>query len=179
VDLELEAEKVSCLGLRPGGRLVKLRTDSPEPEEEKESAAPAIALRDGWTLRIPGHTAVAIDPARGWERQGLETFAGVGTYRCGFDRPAGATDGDRWTLTLPVVNCVARAALNGSSLGSRSWPPYRFDVPRGLIRASNNDLELQIAGTAANHYYAGTRFQNGLQPSGLGAPPVLRKAAAR
>ncbi len=173
--LGLEPEEVACLELAANRRLIRHAVFAAAPEDEHDSA-PAIALREGWTLRVPGHAAVVIDPEQGWERQGLETFAGVGTYCCRFDRPAGGADGDRWTLTLPVVECAARAALNGYSLGSRGWRPYRFDVPPGLVRACDNELELEVAGAAANRYYAGTRFQHGLQPSGLGAPPVLRQA---
>jgi hypothetical protein len=177
VQLDLEAEEVTCLELPADGRFVKWMGLPVATEEETDSSAPAIALSEGWTLSVPGHTTIAIDPARGWERQGLETFAGVGTYRCRFDRPAVGADEDRWTLTLPVVHCTARAALNGTCLGSRGWRPYRFNVPPGLLRARDNELELEVAGAAANYYYAGTRFQHGLQPSGLGATPVLRSAA--
>jgi hypothetical protein len=173
VHLELGAEEVACFELGPDGGLVKRPGFAIASEE-----GPATALRDGWTLRVPGRAAVGIDPAQGWERQGLETFAGVGTYRCRFERPAGGDDTDRWTLTLPVVECTARAALNGSVLGSRGWPPYRFDVPAGLIRRHDNELKIEVASAAANRYYAGTRFQNGLQPSGLGAPPLLQRVPA-
>src|SRR6185437_9262896 len=113
--LELEPEEVACLELADG-RLVHHAVFGASPEDEHDSSAPAIALREGWTLHTPGQTTIAIDPAQGWERQGLETFAGVGTYRCRFDRPAGGADADRWTLTLPVVDCTARAAVNGLSL---------------------------------------------------------------
>ncbi len=177
VHLELEPEEVACLQLDADGRLVNRSGFAFLPDEEKDLSAPSRTLRNGWTLDLPGHAGVAIDPAQGWERQGFETFAGVGTYRCRFDRPVGGADEDGWTLTLPIVDCAARAVLNGSLLGSRGWRPYRFRVPPGLLRARENELELEVAGAAANYYYAGTRFQRGLQPGGLGAPPVLRRAS--
>ena len=45
-----------------------------------------------------------------------------------------------------------------------------------MLRERGNELALHVANSAANRYYAGTRFQRGLQPSGLGAAPVLEAA---
>jgi hypothetical protein len=168
---ELEPEEIACLELVG---TEAHRISLPASVAPGSAAGEAIELRDGWTLTVPGAEAVAIDPGRGWEQQGFESFAGTGTYRCRFDRPAG--DDDRWTLTLPVVECAARAELNGTSLGGRGWPPYRFEIAPGVLRGRGNELALHVANSAANHYYAGTRFQRGLQPSGLGAAPVLQGA---
>jgi hypothetical protein len=175
--LELEPEEIVCLELAGGVRRIPLPAAAPAPDRE-DSAALALGLGDGWTLTIPGVGAVAVDPGVGWERQGLESFAGTGTYRCRFDGPAGAAAGERWMLTLPVVECAARAELNGRALGARAWPPYRFEIAPDVLRAAGNELVIEVANAAANRYYAGTRFQRGLQPGGLGAPPVLRRAGS-
>lgn len=176
VHLELEPEEVVCVQLYPEARRLDL-PESVSAPQSGDAAVPLRTLRHGWTLTVPGADTAAIDPDRGWEQQGFETFAGVGTYRCRFERPSGGVDGDRWTLTLPVVNCAVRAVLNGATLGARGWRPYRFEVESGLLRGHDNELVLEVANSAANRYYARTRFQSGLQPSGLGAAPALRRAA--
>ncbi|HTU30706.1 MAG TPA: hypothetical protein VMF07_15075, partial [Solirubrobacteraceae bacterium] len=173
--LDLEPEGVACLEVVGSHvRRVPLPAAPPPPVADDV----AVKLRGGWTLTIPGTAPVDVDPGRGWEQQGFETFAGTGTYRCGFEIPPGA-GGDRWTLTLPVVECAAHAELNGTSLGGRGWPPYRFEIPAGVLREGENDLALHVANAAANRYYAGTRFQQGLQPSGLGGTPVLSRFSPR
>jgi hypothetical protein len=68
------------------------------------------------------------------------------------------------------------AEINGTSLGGRGWPPYRFEIAPGVLRERGNEIALHVANSAANRYYAGTRFQQSLQPSGLGAAPVLEVA---
>jgi hypothetical protein len=146
---------------------------SAPPAPGHEAPSVSLELGDGWTLTVPDTEPAAIDPRRGWEQQGLETFAGTGTYRCRFDRPEGAPDGARWILTLPVVECAVRAELNGIALGARAWSPYRFEIDSGLLGSGDNELALHVANSAANRYYAGTRFAHGLQPSGLGAAPIL------
>jgi hypothetical protein len=170
----LEPEAVACLELGAGVRPLALPATPPP----RTGGPPTLTLDEGWTLTLPGAAPVAVDPREGWERQGLETFAGTGTYRCRFRVPDGLAD-DRWILTLPVVHCVARAALNGVAIGARGWPPYRFEIPAGATHGGENELAIEVANAAANRYYAGTRFQQGLQPSGLGASPELSRVPAR
>jgi hypothetical protein len=167
---ELEPEEVACVEL-VGGE--ERRIALPPAVSPAATHGSAAQLSDGWTLTVHGAEPVAIDPGRGWEEQGFPTFAGTGTYRCRFDRPPTGDGDERWTLTLPEVECTAWAELNGAALGGRGWPPYRFEIPPGLLREGGNELVLQVANSAANRYYAGTRFQQGLQPSGLRAAPVL------
>jgi hypothetical protein len=170
---ELEAEEIACLELvgTEAQRIPLPASAPPVPAAEQ-----AIDLCDGWTLSVSDAGAVTIDPGRGWEEQGFETFAGTGTYRCRFDGPPGARDADRLTLTLPIVECAVSAEINGTSLGGRGWPPYRFEIAPGVLRERGNEIALHVANSAANRYYAGTRFQQSLQPSGLGAAPVLEVA---
>jgi hypothetical protein len=170
---DLEPEGIACLEV--AGNEVR-RILLPAAAPPAGAATVALELRDSWTLTVPGAEAVAVDPDRGWEQQGFETFAGTGTYRCRFDHPAVGGEDGRWTLALPVVECAASAELNGTALGGRGWPPYRFEIPPGVLRTGDNELVLRVANAAANRYYAGTRFQHGLQPSGLGAAPVLEVA---
>jgi hypothetical protein len=137
--------------------------------------APACELSDGWTLAIGDGPGVPILVDRGWELQGLETFAGVGVYRCTFDLP-GDPEAGPWTLELPAVHCAVEARLNDVPLGMRGWSPYRLVVPCEALRERGNELELAVASAAANRYYAGTPYQDGLQPSGLAGAPTLTRS---
>jgi len=169
--LDLEPEQIACLEM--AGSEVR-RIELPATAPAAGTREGGVELSDGWELQVPGEAAAPVDPRRGWEQQGFADFAGTGTYRCRFERPA--APGDRWILTLPVVECAAFAELNGVSLGGRGWPPYRFEIPLGVVRDGDNELTVHVASSAANRYYAGTRFQHGLQPSGLGAAPILELA---
>jgi hypothetical protein len=137
--------------------------------------APACELSDGWTLAIGDGPGVPILVDRGWELQGLETFAGVGVYRCTFDLP-GDPEAGPWTLELPAVHCAVEARLNDVPLGMRGWSPYRLVVPCEALRERENELEFAVASAAANRYYAGTPYQDGLQPSGLAGAPTLTRS---
>ncbi|MFC4948050.1 hypothetical protein [Pseudonocardia sp. GCM10023141] len=140
---------------------------------ERTVPGPTV-LTAGWSLTIDGTTRpVRVD--RGWEQQGWERFSGVGEYRTAFDLPAGDPGWPDWELELPIVHTTAEVELNGTVIGSLGWAPYVCAVPAGLLRGEGNDLRVRVASTAANHYYAGTALQgDGLDPSGLGAAPVLR-----
>lgn len=157
-----------------GARLELRGDDGVTAGDETPVAATAPQrLSSGWTLSAAGSDPVAIDPDRGWEQQGMASYAGAGTYRCTFDAPAAIGADEPWALTLPSVHCAVTATLNGVDLGARGWPPYRFELPAGLLRESGNELSLTVVNSAANRYYASTPYQAGLQPSGLGAAPVL------
>ena len=155
--VQLEPEGVACLRL-------------PVATEQRLSVwEPVSTLAGDWTLALGDGAPAAIDPSRGWERQGHPRFSGIGTYRCRCD--LAGDDGDAWALELPVVDCAATVTLDGVSLGQRGWPPYRFPVPAALRGRREAALEIAVASSAANRFYAGTRFTHGLQPSGLGAVP--------
>ena len=153
------------LTLSPGELACVRLTDGARP-------VPAgVTLNAGWTLRAAGAER-PIDVDKGWERQGLPAFSGIGEYRVTFD-----VDGQwpSWELVLPAACDSAVAELNGLVVGTWGWGPFRCTVDGSALRAGGNELVVKVASTAANHYYAGTRHQNGrLEPSGLVAAPVLR-----
>ncbi len=130
-------------------------------------------LADGWTVEIEG-SCVPVDPARGWEEQGFETFSGTGVYRLSV--PLDDVD-QAWELALPVVHGSAQVTVNGRTMRELPWAPGRVPIPSGTLRRGDNEIEIQVASSAANAYYRGTHQQgDGLAPSGLGAVPVLSPA---
>lgn len=166
---ELAPMELICLRLASGA----VRAEGP--------SAPARAVRrrltldQGWTLRTEdGTTVQPIDVDRGWEEQGLDDYSGAAIYELTADVEAGGGAVD-WELSLPAVHTGAEATVNGVSLGRRSWRPYDFPIPRGVLQAGANDIQIRVYSTAANRYYAGTPFQIGKDPCGLTDAPVLRE----
>ena len=76
-----------------------------------------------------------------------EPFCGTMRYRSEFsavgveERPA--------VIDLGKVCHSARVTLNGCELGCRFMPPYRFEVPRGVLRG-RNELCVEVTSTGAN-----------------------------
>jgi len=131
-------------------------------------------LADGWQLDAGGRL-LPVDPARGWETQGLSTWGSPATYRAAVELGPDDTGADAWELRLPVVHGSAGVEVNGTHLGDVPWSPGGVVVPAGVLRPGPNEIAVRVAPSAANAYYAGTGQQgDGLAPSGLGAAPVLR-----
>ena len=76
-------------------------------------------------------------------------------------------------LDLGAVGETAEVILNGTSLGTRIAPPYRFDVA-GLLREENT---LQVNVTTHLGYNRRDRFSSYLllEPMGLLGPVTLKK----
>ena len=76
-----------------------------------------------------------------------EPFCGTMRYRTEFSiADAGCCAA---VLDLGKVCHSARVTLNGCDLGCRFMSPYRFDVPRELLR-EKNELCVDVTGTGAN-----------------------------
>ena len=81
---------------------------------------------------------------------------------------------------------MARVQLNGQDLGVAWCPPWRVSIPKGLLKASDNQLVITVAYTWNNRLSADAKFPenerlthcrasgNGLQPAGLLGPVVIR-----
>jgi hypothetical protein len=74
---------------------------------------------------------------------------------------------------LPHVVGGAEVFVNGHTVGRRGWAPYVYTVPAHATVAGANHLLVEVAGTAGNHYYAGTGMREQPDPSGLIGWPIL------
>lgn len=113
-------------------------------------------------------------PLEPWTAWGLERFSGRLTYGASFTldvKPAGPV-----TLDLGEVQVSASVRLNGRTVGSRLWPPHRFDVAEAL-QSGVNRLEI-VVGNLVNNSYGDIRAGGLLGPvrllsGGMDAhPPV-------
>jgi hypothetical protein len=127
-------------------------------------------LDSGWSFRTDEDTEPQpIHVDHGWQQQGHPAFSGIGIYACRFDV---STRSDV-VLELPDVAVAATAFVDGVRIGACNHAPYRIAL--GATAPGTHELELRVANTAANRYYAGTPFAGDIWPdrSGLTQPPIL------
>jgi len=131
-----------------------------------------MVLDHGWQFSDINGNQQAISVDCGWETQGLADYGATGCYSIEFSLPE--HHGGQLELYLPQVYGGVEVLLNGHSIGKRGWPEFRFMLPPEQLKAENH-LTLVITPSAANHYYAGSRYQGeALAPCGLAAAPVIR-----
>jgi hypothetical protein len=87
-------------------------------------------------------------------------------YEKEFDVDTATVSGRRWTLDLGEVREVAEIEVNGSTIGSRLWAPYRADVS-ATLRPGRNRVRVRVTNTGAN-------VRGQVLASGLLGPVVLR-----
>ena len=87
-----------------------------------------------------------------WSRNddGTENpFCGTVCYRMTFTLD-GADAAKRATLDLGRVCESARVRMNGIDAGARIMPPYRVEIPAGVLKAGENVLEVEVTNVGAN-----------------------------
>lgn len=147
------------LQLSPGESVI-LRTfarekvDGPAWAYRKPAGDP-VPLTGEWSVRFvaggPGvPKPLLTNKLDSWTTLGGDDhkrFAGTAAYTVTFDAPAGGADGG-WALDLGRVCESARVRLNGRDLGTLFGPSFRLDV--GRLKATGNDLEVEVTNVAAN-----------------------------
>ena len=106
-----------------------------------------------WVMQIGGKTLTG--PLRLWSDLGLPAYWATATYRRHFTKPASQ---DAVLIDLGDVRYAARVQLNGTDLGRRAWPPFRWDVTSAL-KDGDNVLEIEVANTRANELSDGPTYQ--------------------
>lgn len=102
------------------------------------------------------------------EDHALRHFSGEGIYNKLIDVPARDA-----ILDLGEVGCTAEVFVNGKPLGVRWMRPYRFDVPRRVLRNGRNGLEIRVRNTLLAH------VQSLHDPPGIDEPLRPHYGAAR
>jgi len=109
-------------------------------------------------MTVEGRCEVAFDPKWGgpasvgfdrlgdWAQrpeEGIRYYSGKATYRIGFDAAIGAER--ELYVSLGRVCNMAAVRLNGRDLGVTWVAPWRVAVPRGVLKARENQLEIVVA----------------------------------
>ena len=111
---------------------------------------PAMAIEGAWNVsfdpKLGGPASVHFDRLWDWaERpdEGIRFYSGKAIYRIAFDAAIGAEQ--ELFLSLGQVYNMASVRLNGRELGVVWSVPWRVSIPRGLLQAGGNQLEIEVA----------------------------------
>jgi hypothetical protein len=106
-----------------------------------------FAIDGTWNIQVGGR--VFHGALKSWSEFGLPSYVGGSRYRINFNLPESWYEKrDRIWLDLGNLNCSARVQVNGGSLGTRAWRPFRFPVGK-LLRTGENELEVEVYNTPA------------------------------
>jgi hypothetical protein len=111
---------------------------------------------------LSGPWQVAFDPKWGgpakitmfrltdWRKRsepGIRYYSGKAVYRTSFDADDATVTGSgvRLCLSLGRVKNLASVKLNGKELGVVWCAPWRVEIPPGVLRPRQNDLEITVA----------------------------------
>jgi hypothetical protein len=116
-------------------------------------------------------------PLGDWSQLGiLNNYSGGVRYRTNFTLTEDEAQGQA-ALDLGRVVATAEVHLNGSRVGVRVAPPWRFDVT-GLMRPGKNRLEVLVYSTLANHYQTiPSRYRGNPEAGLLGQVRLLTRGA--
>jgi hypothetical protein len=83
---------------------------------------------------------------------GIKYYSGTAVYKKRFDfsEQARLSNSMGIDLNLGLVKHIARVKLNGKDLGVVWTAPWRIKIPPGLLKISNNQLEIAITNVWAN-----------------------------
>ncbi len=152
------------------------RFEARRPVETAAVVALRLSPRTGRSggAAIPEPIAVetsgsGIMPLGDWAELGvLNNYSGGVRYRTTVTLTAEQARGDL-TLDLGRVVATAEVSVNGQKAGVRPAPPWTFDVA-GLLEPGENDLEVLVYNTLANHYQTIPSLYRGEPTSGLFGP---------
>lgn len=139
VRLTFEPFETKLLVIAPGsGAPVAPRLKQSEGE---------VAIGGDWNIQIGGR--VFTGALKSWADYGMPSYTGGARYRIKFQLPeAWYARRERLWLDLGKVNYSTRVEVNGESLGTRAWGPFRFSVGK-MLRAGENLLEVEVYNTPA------------------------------
>jgi len=122
-----------------------------------------VAFKQGGPVLPKAYEAAELGS---WTKNGdpeTERFGGTAVYRKAFDltgefriqnsedsrKMQGQRTKSLW-LDLGSVKQSARVTLNGQSLGTLIMAPYRVMIPQGLLKATGNELVVEVTNLSAN-----------------------------
>lgn len=112
-------------------------------------------------------------PLGDWSEFGiLNNYSGGVRYRAVFMLTEQEAKG-KGELDLGCVIATAEVTLNGKKIGVRVAPPWTFDLT-GSLRTGENELDVLVFNTLANHYQTIPSSYRGNPESGLFGPVKLR-----
>ncbi len=139
VPLTLEPRETKLVILTPSG-------NAPVAPRLKPTEN-ALTIDGVWNIQVGGQ--VFDGALKSWADYGMPSYVGGSRYRINFNVPESWLEKrDRIWLDLGKANYSVRVQINGDSLGTRGWGPFRFPAGK-LLRAGENELEVEVHNTPA------------------------------
>ncbi len=134
-----------------------------------------LEITGPWTVKFPPNlgapaeiTLPELKSLHRHDQAGVRYFSGTATYVKKFNVPASAkAAGKRLYLDLGRVEVVADVKVNGKPAGNVWKPPYAVDVT-DLVRAGENDLEIEVANLWPNRLIGDEEFPPEYEYGGAG-----------
>ncbi len=178
---------------KPTTKTAGVRQNFPQPQTLLTLASPWNVSFDP---RWGGPANIVFPTLTDWSQNpddGIKHYSGKAVYRTSFDVAALNAPGN-YSLSLGSVKDLASVRLNGQELGSVWCEPWSVNIPSGLLKPTNNQLEITVAnlwvnrligdkGKPADQRLTSTTAkvpftEKDLQPSGLLGPVTLQKTPA-
>ncbi|GAB6008657.1 glycosyl hydrolase [Dysgonomonas reticulitermitis] len=106
-----------------------------------------------------------------WSKaDGLAAYSGSAIYRKTVSIPSHS--GDKLILDLGRVVSTAELNVNGKNAGLRMSPPWQFDIT-DLVHDGENQLEILVHNTVANHYLSIPTIFRGSVEAGITGPVTI------
>ncbi len=140
----------------------QLTVDLSEPKPLK--FLPALILWGDFAVDGEGQLIASPEtiPLGDWRQHGYPAFCGTGCYRTEVD----LTDMPPH-LSVDSNGYPVRVIVNGTDLGARAWPPFRFDL-RGVAKSGRNEIAVKITSTLGHLFVSTESPQVGLMSVRVG-----------
>lgn len=160
-------------------------------------STPVLTITGTWTVsfepRFGGPASAEFPKLMDWKdrpEDSIRYYSGKAVYRKSFDFPS--VKQGVFQLSLGDVHNIASVRLNGKDLGVAWCAPWQVNIPSGLLRAKDNQLEITVANLWGNRLIGDSKLpsekrvtqttwttyrpDSPLQPSGLLGPvKILRE----
>lgn len=141
---------------------VVLSVDGEQPSEKMDAAdvfsEQVVSIDGEWETVDDAGKALSLEISDWAHVDGWELFSGTVTYRTKLEVP----EADEVWLDLGKVGDIAEVLVDGATVGTRMWAPYRIKLDG--VDAGTHTVEVRVTNSMANAY-------EGMQmPSGLMGP---------
>ncbi len=117
---------------------------------------PMMTMTGPWRVSFDpnwgGPAEVVFEQLDDWterSEEGIRYYSGKATYNIAFEVPSGS-DLSQCAVSLGEVHNIASVKLNGTGLGISWCAPWRLAIPKDVLHAGRNTLEIVVANLWTN-----------------------------
>ncbi len=173
IPLNLAPEDAKFVIFRQAGEGSATAATAPMLKSQSLNANWKIAFQPGRGAPVSA-TMSSLAPLNESSDPGIKHFSGIATYTTTFTLPKGAKAGAPLWLDLGEVGDLAEVRVNGQSVGTVWFAPFRVDIGK-LMKIGSNTLEVSVANTWVNRLIGDK--QRGAQKITFTAAPTYKPDA--